>query len=101
MAAALTALIAACSGPRARASDAHVRPSARPGFYRVEARLANSGGKGQVQLTVRLRNRETGRIVTQDQAVELEPRDQIDVALEVPAPPGHYEVDVAVEYPPR
>jgi hypothetical protein len=101
IAAALAACIAACSGPRATATAARVRPSARAGFYRVEARLVNAGGRGQVELTVRLRNKETGRIVTQEQPVDLQPRDRADVTLEVPAPPGEYTVDVTVDYPPK
>ena len=100
-AAALAALALGCSGPRATATDARVRPSARSGFYRVETRVVNAGGPGEVELTVRLRNTATGRIVTQQQPVELRPRDRADVALEVPAPPGDYAVDVSVEYPPQ
>jgi hypothetical protein len=99
--AALVALALGCSGPRANATDARVRPSSRSGFYRVETRVVNAGGPGEVELTARLRNTATGRIVTQRQSVDLRPGDRADVALEVPAPPGDYAVDVTVEYPPR
>jgi hypothetical protein len=98
---AFTTLILACSGPRATATEGRVRPSARPGFYRVETQVVNSGGSGQVDLTVRLRNRATGRIVTQEQPVDLQPRDRADVVVEIPAPPGDYTAEVSVDYPPR
>jgi hypothetical protein len=98
---ALAALALGCSGPRATATDAHVRPSSRSGFYRVEARVVNAGGSGEVELTIRLRNEETGRIVTQQQPVDLLPHDRADVAVEIPAPPGPYAVEVSVEYPPQ
>ena len=101
LAAALAALLAACSGPRATATDTHVQPSTHPGFYRVEVRLHNSGGTGQVELTVRLRNTESGRIVTHTQSVDLQPHDRADVAMEIPAPPGNYTADASVAYPPR
>lgn len=99
--AAALAVTLGCSGPRATATDARVRPSSRSGIYRVEARLINAGGRGEVELIVRLRNTVTGRIVTQEQPVDLRPRDRADVALEIPAPPGDYAVDVSVEYPPQ
>jgi hypothetical protein len=81
-------------------TDTRGRPSARSGFYRVETRLVNAGDRGQIELTARLRNRETGLVVTHQQAVDLQPRDQIDVAMEIPAPAGDYAVDVGVQYPP-
>jgi hypothetical protein len=103
IAAALAALVvvAACSGPHATATDARLRPSSRSGFYRVETRVANTGGSGQIDLIVRLKNREDGRVVTRQQPVDLQPHDRADVAVEIPAPPGDYAVDVSVQYPPR
>jgi hypothetical protein len=100
-AAVLASLALACAGPRAKVTDAAVRPSARAGFYRVNARLTNAGGRGQIELTIRLRNTRDGRIVTQAQSVDVQPHDHTDVAVEIPAPPGDYAVDVQVEYPPR
>lgn len=100
-AAALLAAALGCSGPRATATDAHVRPASRSGFYRVETRLLNAGGSGQVALIVRLRNRQTGAVVAGQKSVELQPHDRDDVAVEIPAPPGDYAVDVSVEYPPQ
>jgi subtilase family serine protease len=100
-AAVLGALALACAGPRAKVTDTGVRPSARAGYYRVNARITNAGGRGQIELTIRLRNSRDGRIVTQAQAVDLQPRDHTDVAVEIPAPPGDYTVDVQADYPPR
>jgi hypothetical protein len=101
IAAALAAFAVACSGPHATATDTRVRPSSRAGFYRVETRLENAGGSGQVDVIVHLRNRETGRTVTQQQPVDLQRHDHADVAVEIPAPPGNYDVDVTVQYPPQ
>ena len=96
----LAAFVVACEGPHARALDAQVRPSARAGYYRVEAHLVNSGGRGQVELTIRLRNERNGQIVTEARSVDLEPHDRTDVAVEIAAPPADYAVDVRVGYPP-
>jgi hypothetical protein len=101
IAAALAGVALACSGPQATATDARVAPSPRDGFYRVETRLVNSGGRGQVELLVRLRNNQTGRVVTHQHPVDLQPRDRADVTIEVPAPPGDYAAEVEVQYPPR
>ena len=101
IAAAMFAVVAACSGPRATATATKLRPSARAGYYRVDTRLVNTGGRGQVELTVRLRNKATARIVTQTQSVDLERRDHTDVTLEIPAPPADYEVEARVDYPPQ
>ena len=101
IAVALSAAFCACSGPRATATETRVHPSARPGFYRVETRLVSSGGRGQVEVTVRLKNKQTGRVVTQAQPVDVEPRDHTDLAIEIAAPPGDYTADVSVQYPPR
>ena len=101
IAAVLGAWLCACSGPRATATETRAHPSPRAGFYRVETRLSNSGGSGQVEVIVRLRNKETGRVVTQAQPVDVEPRDHTDVAVDIPVPPGEYTADVSVEYPPR
>ena len=101
IAAALASLVIACSGPHATATDAHLQPSSRIGFYRVETRLVNTGGSGQINLTVRLRNRQTGHVVTQQEPVDLQPHDRADIAVEIPAPPGDYAVEVSVEYPPQ
>ncbi|HVV48434.1 MAG TPA: hypothetical protein VHO06_02140 [Polyangia bacterium] len=100
-AAALIAAALGCSGPRATAGDTRVRPSSRSGFYRVETRVSNAGGSGEIELTIRLRNKETGRIVTHQEPLDLQPRDRADVAVEIPAPPGDYAAEVSVEYPPR
>jgi len=97
----LFACVCACSGPHATVADARVQPSARPGFYRVNVRLANTGGRGQLELTARLRNTATGRVVVQQQPVDVEPHDRADVAIEIPAPPGDYTVAVTVDYPPK
>jgi hypothetical protein len=101
IAAVLTTFVVACSGPHATATEARVRPSFRAGFYRVETRVENAGGSGQVDLIVRLRNRETGRTVMQQQPVDVERHDHADVAVEIPAPPGNYDVEVSVRYPPE
>jgi len=101
IAAAMAALLAGCAGPRAKATDARVRPSMRAGYQRVEVVLVNGAGRGQVAVTARLRNTATGRIVTKTQAVDVDPHDRTDVAMEVPAPPGDYAVSVSVDYPPR
>jgi hypothetical protein len=97
----LTSLALACSGPHTTATEARLRPSSRSGFYRVETRLINTGGSGQIDLMVRLRNKETGQVVTHQQSVDVEPRDHADVAVEIPAPPGDYAVVVSVQYPPK
>jgi hypothetical protein len=93
-------LLAACSGPRVTATGARVAPSPRPGFYRVQAALTNRGGRGQAEVTIRLRNVATGAIVTHTEPVDLRPDDRVDVVTDVAAPPAEYTVAIEVQYPP-
>jgi hypothetical protein len=81
--------------------DVHVEPAAVPGRVRVEARLVNAGrGQGQVEVTVRLRDRRTGRVVEDERHVELRGHESVRLVADVEAPPGDYHADVEAEYPP-
>jgi hypothetical protein len=68
--------------------------------YEVAARLANAGGRGDVKVTVRLRNRSSGEVVSQTRIVAFERGDRQLLAVPIAAPPGDYIPDVTVDYPP-
>jgi hypothetical protein len=95
--------VSQCSGPRPElVGSPAVRPPAQPGqAYRVEATVRNAGpGHGQVQVVVRLRDRATGRSYQRNDTAQLESGEQTSVVVEIFAPPGDYEPNIEVSYPP-
>lgn len=99
--AALMLLLGACSGPRVTVTDVALEPGPQRGYYRVAVKLGNTGGPGEVKLTVRLRNRASGAVLSQDRGVGVRPGDQVDMVVDLAAPPAEYTVEAEVEYPPR
>jgi len=92
-----------CSGPRAEVvGPPIVRAPQAPGeAYHVEATVRNAGpGHGEVQVTVRLRDRASGRGYESEQTAQLEAGEQVSVVAEIFAQPGTYEPQVEVSYPP-
>jgi hypothetical protein len=81
-------------------TEVALHPGARAGAYEVEARFANAGGRGDVKVTVRLRNRSSGAVVSQTRMVAFERGDRQVMAVPVAAPPADYTPDVTVDYPP-
>ena len=96
----LAALLCGCGGPRVTVTEVGLHSGARAGGYEVEARLANAGGRGDVKVTVRLRNRSSGEVVSQTRVVAFERGDRQVLAVPVVAPPADYTPDVTVDYPP-
>ena len=92
-----------CSGPRPEVVGAPiVRAPQAPGEpYHVETTVRNLGpGHGEVQLTVRLRDAASGRGYEREETAQLEAGEQVSVVAEIFAPPGTYEPQVEVTYPP-
>jgi hypothetical protein len=95
--------VANCSGPRATVNDVRLIAPATDGApYRVEATIANTGGgHGELAVTVRLRDEQTGRTVETERKVELEEHETTLLIADLPAPAGSYTPTVEVVYPPR
>ena len=92
-----------CSGPRPSVVGApRVSAPAQTGDpYRVEATIRNTGtGHGEARAVIRLVDVRTREAYQQQTPVQLEPGETARVAVEIPAPPGDYEPEVEVEYPP-
>lgn len=97
---ALVALVGlACAGPRVDVSNVAVHPPA-DGLVRVEAELRNRGGAGEVKVTVRLRERASGRAFSAARHVDVGARQTVQAIVDVPAPAGVYEAAVAAAFPP-
>ena len=103
MAAAAALWVVNCSGPRPVVTDVQLHEPDRDGApYRVEAIVRNAGGgRGQVTVNVRLRERASGRTIQTGKQVVLEARESALVLAELPAPRGNYAPEVEAEYPPR
>jgi hypothetical protein len=95
--------VSQCSGPRAELVGAPtVRPPTQPGgAYQVEATVRNAGpGHGEIQIVFRLRDRASGRTYQHSETAQLEGAEQLSLAVEMFAPPGDYEAQVELNYPP-
>lgn len=97
--AAAVALSAACAGPRVEVGRVAVHPAAG-GQVRVEAEVRNAGGAGEVKVTVRLRERLTGRTFVASRLLDVAAHGEVDAVVDVPAPPGDYTAAVAATFPP-
>jgi hypothetical protein len=95
--------ISQCSGPHAELAGAPaVRPPQQPGgAYQVEVSVRNVGpGHGEIQAIFRLRERATGRIYQVSESAQLERGEVVSLVVEIFAPPGDYEPQVELNYPP-
>jgi hypothetical protein len=92
-----------CSGARPVVADVQLASPAAVGApYRVEVVLRNEGfGGGQVEMTVRLRDRASGHTVQQTQKIALDEGETTLAVAEILAPAGDYAPAVEVKYPPR
>lgn len=92
-----------CSGPLPIVAGLEIVPPGEPNApYLLRAEVRNEGsGHGEVEVVFRLRDRRTGRTVEHSSSVELEPGEDTLVVGEIAAPPGDYEPEVEVDYPPR
>jgi hypothetical protein len=97
------AWVRSCSGPDPVVESTRlIEPSAEGAPYRVEAVVRNRGpGEGQAELTVRLRDRESGRTVEDDKKLQLERGETTLAVVEIKAPRGSYDPQVEASYPPR
>ncbi len=91
-----------CSGPRPEVVGKRlIEPPGLNESYRAEADIRNSGwGHGQVRVQFLIRDTSEGRSYSAEQKVELESDEEILATAEIPAPPGTYELQVKVSYPP-
>jgi hypothetical protein len=95
-------ILAACTGPKPNAGPPRVLPPATAGEpYRVSLVVKNEGsGEGQVELNVRLREKNRQATYFADQKVNMKEHESVHVIVSIPAPPGDYTAEVSAEYPP-
>ena len=96
--------VSQCSGPKpVVVGTPDVEAPEQPGYlYRVTAIVRNDGvGHGEAKATFRLLEKSSGQAYQQETSVQLDRGETARVVVEIPAPPGSYEPDVEVEYPPR
>lgn len=100
---ALAMAAAACRGPSPRVTDVRlVTPTEEDAPYRIDAEVENRGGQGQVEVTLRLRDRRSGAQYQRDEHLELGPGERARIAVEIHAPHGgDYEAEVQAKYPPE
>jgi hypothetical protein len=92
-----------CSGPQPKVVEASIRAPENPDHpYSVSAVLSNdSRGRGQVSVTFRMKDKDSGLEYEQETSAELKPHDRVVVQTEIDAPEGDYTLDVEVNYPPQ
>jgi len=98
----LPALVA-CTGPKPTVLGYEVQPpAANGGEYRASVTIRNdSGGEGEVQVTVRLIVVTTGATAAiAEQTPTLKPHETVHLTISLqPALPGPYRTEVEAEYP--
>jgi hypothetical protein len=89
-----------CSGPEPVVT---ATASARDGAGVVaSATVRNDGGEGEVQVTFRLRDRASGRVVAGEAIAQLRSGEAAELTARIPtAPPGEFDLEAEAEYPPR
>jgi hypothetical protein len=92
----------ACTGPRAEIEEVSLEAPHEPGHpYQAQAVVHNRGrNQGEVTVVFRLVGAD-GSVFTEEENVPLEGHDRVTVVAEISAPPGEYEVEAKVLYPPR
>ena len=95
--AAAVLLLCSC-GPRPKVEKAELRREG--GRMMAQVLVSNRGGEGEASVTVRLRERGTGREFVKELGVALERKKSSWLALDTGAPAGDYEVSAEVQYPP-
>lgn len=100
---ALSVAMVACFGPKPTVLSHELEPPAQAGQpWVMRVTVENrSRGSGQIAITVRLRDPDTGAVLAQDEATpELRGHQTITVAIELrPAGDGPFREEVDAEYP--
>ena len=95
---ALIALLLAACGPRPHV--ARVSLETRGGKTVVLVEVGNRGGEGEVAVSARLRERRGGRVFAREQGLPMRPGKDATAAISFDVPPGDYEPEADVQYPP-
>ncbi len=99
LAAAGALAVRACAGPRPSVAGTWLEPSA--GGYVAVAAVRNAGGDGEIQVSFRLRDGATGRIVPAHGTAQVRRGEEVQVRAFVPAPQGSWSLEAEAEYPPH
>jgi hypothetical protein len=92
-----------CTGPWPEIQSVAVREPPLAGLpYEIDVQVRNKWrGHGELQVYAELHDAASGRGYQGKQNATIEPREIINVVVEIQAAPGNYEPRVKVEYPPR
>jgi hypothetical protein len=91
--------VRACAGPRPSVESSWLEP--RPGGYVAAATVRNGGGEGEIQVSFRLRDLDSGRTVQFSETAQVRRGEEVEVRAFVQAPPGRWTLEAESEYPPR
>jgi hypothetical protein len=96
----LAAALVACAGPDPAIERVDVLAPRLPGHVRVELAVVNrSGGHGQVQIEIRLRDARSRRELAAVRMVEIDGHERLVLIVEIPAPDGDYTAEARALYP--
>ena len=89
----------ACAGPRPSVEASWLE--AGPGGYVAAATVRNGGGEGEIQVSFRLRDLDSGRTIQASETAQLRRGEEVEVRAFVHAPPGRWTLEAESEHPPR
>jgi hypothetical protein len=99
VAATVVALVG-CAGPDPMIERIDLVAPRLPGHVRVELVVVNrSGGHGQIQIEIRLREARSGRELAAEHPLELDAHQHVELIVEIPAPEGAYTAEARALYP--
>ncbi len=91
--------LAACSGPRPRVDVVEIEAAPAAGYERVTLAVRNeSGGHGEIELTITLRGA-SGRRIEETRELELDAHQRLELVVDIAAPPDTYTAAVSAVYP--
>ena len=94
------AVLVACAGPDPRIERVEIVAPRVPGTIRVSLAVVNrSGGHGQVQIEIHLRNTRTADALEADRSLELDGHQRLELIVDIPAPEAEYVADARAVYP--
>jgi hypothetical protein len=96
----LCAALVACAGPDPGIERVDILAPRLPGHVRVGLSVVNrSGGHGQVQIEIRLRDARARRELAAERTLEIDGHEQLELVVDIPAPDGDYTAEARALYP--
>jgi hypothetical protein len=96
----LVATLVACAGPDPAIERVDIVAPRLPGQVRVELVVVNrTGGHGQVQIEIRLRDARSRGEVAAERPLEIAGHQRLELIVDIPAPDGEYTAEARALYP--